>query len=285
MHLLPSQFPSRVFHIQLSHHTTTTMHGRNNRKRKPEIPVSSGDTNILIEDPPIPQPSANNIVDDSKVKQYLNRLEPSQADGSKPACTKIIVCLSEGDLITAEFEEMLKADFSVSSVSVSDPRPLCVDRFITIHGTLTQVLRCTIYLAFVLCAKLNNPIKVKPFTLKSQNYKVDVLLETCILDLDEMLKKFPQDSIDVCEYECNFGLHHATLLGDFSSLFNSLVFLFDKLSYSKYSSDAAIGMYDFIHVNESDILYTPTEDTKDLLEKNKQKILDTVYNASYIRED
>lgn len=250
------------------------------RKRRPESPSTSTVSDLLVfEDPDLPQPS-NIVVDPIKVKQYLQKLLVPE-DQNVASCIKLVMCDSETDYFTAEVQDELRQDFGISSVSISDKTPLNVDRIVTVYGNLKQTLGVAVYLAFLLNSKINNFAKVEPFTLKSQNYHLDVLVECTPLEMDRLATRFPSLAIDYSIYNLNRNLHTATLSGDFLSLFNSLVYLFLRYAYEEYSVDANIELLNIIGVHEGDNLAT-TDKEKQTKAQNQDRVLDFIYSHSYL---
>lgn len=250
------------------------------RKRRQDSPSTSTASELLVfEDSDIPQPS-NLVVEPAKVKQYLQKLQVPE-DQNVASCTKIVMCDSEIDYFNSDIQEELQRDFGISSFSISDKSPLNVDRIVTVYGTLQQTLSVAIYLAYLLNSKLNNFVQVEPFTLKSHNYHLDVLVEATPLEMDNLAARFPAQAIDYSNYNLNRNLHTATLSGDFLSLFNSLVYIFLRFSYHVYNVDANIKLLDVISVHEGDKLGN-TDDEKQKKSENQNRVLSFIYSQSYL---
>lgn len=250
------------------------------RKRRQDSPSTSTASELLVfEDSDLPQPS-NLVVEPAKVKQYLQKLQVPE-DQNVASCTKIVMCDSEIDYFTSDIQEELQRDFGISSFSISDKSPLNVDRIVTVYGTLQQTLSVAIYLAYLLNSKLNNFVQVEPFTLKSHNYHLDVLVEATPLEMDNLAARFPVQAIDYSIYNLNRNLHTATLSGDFLSLFNSLVYIFLRFSYNVYNVDANIKLLDVISVHEGDKLGN-TDDEKQKKSENQNRVLSFIYSQSYL---
>lgn len=251
------------------------------RKRRSDIPTSAPVSDQLVfEDPQFSQSSAN-VVDEAKVKQYIQKLQVAE-DQNVSSCIKVVVCNSEAAYFTSSVQEDLVKDFGIGSFSVSDKAPLNVDRIVTIYGDLQQVLRCVLYMAFLLNSNINNYVKAEPFTLKSQNYHVDVLVETSSLEMNKLATRFPAQAIDYSVYNLNRNLHLATLRGDFTSLFNSLVYIYLRFSYDEYSAQSSIKLLLVIGVHDGG-------DTGDLETKKQEKaetnnkVLQFIYSQSFLQ--
>lgn len=249
---------------------------RNFRKRRQDQAIQNqSSTGYLVDDKLLPSSVANNVAESTKVKQYLNRL--STADEKISSCIKIILCDSEAAELSSEELEVLQKDFEVESIYISECNPLSVDRILTLHGYLDCILRCAIYISFLVRSKANNILKIEPFTLKSQNYWIDALLETDDLSIAKLRNKLPENSLDICQYEKNSGLKLARFTGDFSSMFKSLTITFKSLNYRAYKSDEDIDILRIINVQDSESLHPRLEKEQQKFHENNSKILSFVY--------
>lgn len=219
------------------------------KRHQDSLATEKQSKNLVFEDPDLPAPS-NNVVDDVKVKQYIHKLTvPEDQNGA--ACMKIVMSNSECEWLSESLQEELQQEFGASSISVSARIPLNVDRIVTVYGDLQQTLSVVLFIAFVLNSRLNNVTKVEPFTLKSQNYRIDVLVECTSTEMSKLASRFPEHSLDYSEYNGNRNLHIATLSGDFLSLFNSLVYIYLRHSFSTYSLDSSIKFLNVIGVHDN----------------------------------
>lgn len=251
---------------------------RISRKRRPDspsLPETSG--NLIFEDPVLPPPS-NNVVDESKVKQYIHKLQVPD-DQNVSSCIKVVISDSEADYFSAAIQEQLQLEFGISSFSISDKTPLNVDRVITVYGSLKQTLSVVLFLAFVLNSNLNNYVQVEPFTLKSQNYHVDVLVECKDLEMDRLATRFPALAIDYSPYNLNLNLHTATLSGDLTSLFNSLIYIYLRFPYKTYAVDSNIKLLDIIRATDSDGVFRNAETKK---ANDNEQLLNFLYSKSFL---
>lgn len=233
-------FPAHTFYsISSTMSQNPRTAARMGRKRRPDLapmPESSG--NLIFEDPVIPEPT-NNVVDEAKVKQYINKLSLPD-DQNVSSCIKVVICDTESDYFTPEVQEQLQQDFGISSISISQKAPRSVDRIVTIHGNLKQALAAVLFIAFVLNSNINNIVKVEPFTLKLQNYHVDVLVESSEIQLDKHSSRFPNGAMDYGQFGLNRKLFLTTLSGDLSSVFNSLTYVFLRFPYKAYAVEPDI---------------------------------------------
>lgn len=233
----------------------------------------------MFEDPDLPQPS-NIVVEPDKVKQYLQKLLVPE-DQNVASCIKIVMCDSETDYFTGDVQEELRQEFGISSFSISDKAPLNVDRIVTVYGTLKQTLAVAVYIAFLLNSKINNFAQVEQFTLKSQNYHVDILVECTPLEMDRLATRFPSLAIDYSVYNLNRNLHTATLSGDFLSLFNSLVYIFLRFAYDEYNVDASVKLLNIIGAHDGDNLAN-TDNEKQTRAENQNRVLSFIYSHSHL---
>ncbi|GEQ66510.1 hypothetical protein JCM33374_g173 [Metschnikowia sp. JCM 33374] len=250
---------------------------RSFRKRKQEQANSDLDrSDKLVEDTPISRPSANNVAESSKVKQYLDRLNANSHE-KHSACIKIVLCDSEAEKLDLKEQETLQEQFKVESINLSESTPLSVDRIVTIHGELADISRCAVYISFLMRSNANNILKTEAYTLKSQNYQLNVLVEADDLSVINIVRGSVQNSIDMSQYERNIGLQLVNLNGDFSSIFKNLIFIFKSFVYKKYASDDDIEILPIINVHDGESLHTQSRP-----DKNNISILNFVYKVSHL---
>lgn len=235
---------------------------------------------LILENRPSVNTLADNVVDKTKVKQYLHKLTLKQEENPS-SCIKCVLSNTESKKLTPELQDELQKEFGISSVTVSDENPFTVDQIVTLHGNLSQVLGAVLYLSFWLTSEVNNVVKAESFTLKSSNYHIDILIEASLLQMEALARKFPLLSIDYSSYESNGKLHIATLSGDLTSLFNSLVYVFLRFAYQVYLSDP-VEQWSIIGAHDGDKLFQPTDANKEKLAKNKNDVLLFIYTQSFL---
>ncbi|OVF11373.1 hypothetical protein A9F13_01g08800 [Clavispora lusitaniae] len=236
---------------------------------------------LLLENPKPPSSSTENVVDEAKVKQYLQKLSLPQEENPS-ACIKFVISVSESRKFTPELQDEWQKLFDISSISISEENPFSVDQIVTLHGNLRQVSCAALFFSFFLCSKVNNIVKTEPFTLKSSNYHLDVLIEASPLQMEKLASKFPAQSMDYSAYDNNLNLHMATLHGDFTSLFNSIVFIFQRFRYDKYLS-ANVEQYPITRAHDGDKLFQREEVNKEVLARNKNDLLQYIYTQAYLQ--
>lgn len=252
------------------------------RKRKAEIESESPPSGFLsLEDPPADEARVGNVVDRSKVIQYLNKL--SIKDGENPSlCIKIVACDLEAELITQGLQEQIQKEFHLSSISISEKKPHTVERIITLHGELAETLRATLFLSFLLVSDFNNLLKVQNFTLKSANYRVNVLVEISKINMIELAKKFPKGSMDADVFEKNINLHIVELSGMFTSMFNSLTYIFGRYAYNEYIDDSKIELQQYIASHDGDYLRERSDDFSEEIAKNREELLKYIFTNTFL---
>lgn len=256
---------------------------KGSRKRRQDSPaLSTEDSSFLLLDNPAPiQPGSSNVVERAKVVQYLRKVS-SQETNNPSACIKIVISDLESPFLSQDVQNTLVTDFEVESVSISSTTHQSVERIVSIYGNLVECLRCALFIAFVLNAEANNVTKTEAYTLKSQNYHIDVLLEVGDLDMERLSKKFPQNSMDFGAFERNWGLQLVTLSGDFVSIFNSLFYIYSRHAYSKYASNSEIQLLPIIGIHDGDDLYERGEANAQAMSNNKNNVLNFVYSKTFL---
>ena len=100
--------------------------------------------------------------------------------------------------------------------------------------------------------------------------------------MEKLASKFPAQSMDYSAYDNNLNLHMATLHGDFTSLFNSIVFIFQRFRYDKYLS-ANVEQYPITRAHDGDKLFQREEVNKEVLARNKNDLLQYIYTQAYLQ--
>lgn len=253
---------------------------QNPRKRRQESPAPYAEQSgtLLLTNPETIQ-TTDNVVDEAKVKTYLNKLSISEEAGS--TCIKILVCNSEAQLLAPQIDA-IQADFEAATIAISDSAPLSVDRIVTIYGTLKQALCVALYVSFLLTSDFNNVVKNEAYTLKSLNYKLDVLVEGHELALRKLESTFP--SIEYALYDQNPKLWLVSLRGDFSSLIKYLAYIALNFPFDRYVADSNIEHLSVIGVHDGDYLYQRQDENVDILANNTKNVLQHIFTKAYLEE-
>lgn len=249
------------------------MHARKNarssRKRALDSPGPRNESGLLHSagDALPPQQSAENIVAEAKVKEYLARHTATEkdAESDEKFLVKTVVCDTEAAALDLATLDALKSAFLVN-VSISGKQGLSIDRIVTVDGQLTSCIRCALYIAFLLASKVNNVLKRDAFTLKLANYNVDLLVEASGTQLDRTLVQLKD--VDSAPFQNNADLHVATLRGDFTSLFQTICKLVHRHPLTMYTTDEAIELLPSVRIHDADFMYPRT--TEDQREKLSQ---------------
>ncbi|OBA23950.1 hypothetical protein METBIDRAFT_10152 [Metschnikowia bicuspidata var. bicuspidata NRRL YB-4993] len=257
--------------------------GGNFRKRKLEkIKFCLTLLGNLVDDFQLRKSVPNNVVESSKVKQYLNRIEEGDS-GQRPACIKMILCDSEADILTPAAQDLLRNDFNVESIYISEASSLSVDRIVTLHGRLSCVSRCALYISFMMNSGANNILKIEPFTLKSQNYQLCVLIEVDDQTIGAVFDDFTSGFIDWSQYERNSGLKIMKLRGDFLSLYKTLCSIFGRFLYQRYISDDRIVTLPVINLHDGDSLKVRSDKDNQKCDEENSNVLKLIYQTSYLK--
>lgn len=247
------------------------MHSRNNprghRKRPNEQTVSENIDGLLsTHGDTLPQSQSGNVVEEDKVKQYLNRLKSEFQRESD--CIKILVCDSEAIEIATIQDSLLK-DFEIILINVSEKNGLSIDRIVSIYGPLRECARCALFISFILNSKVNNIVKRDTFTLKLTNYSMDILVEGT---QTQSLEWRASCKADIAEFQNNINLYLVTLSGDFLSMFTSICLLIHNHPYQAYMEEDAIELLPSVRIHDMDFMYTPSMEDSRLLGGNKEII-------------
>lgn len=250
------------------------------RKRKIEPHSSSkvAEQPLLLENPTLPDPILS-IVDRNKVTSYLQKLLPVRNVEKESCYVKMLMGNSEAQLVSNSFKERLISDYQIESIFLSDSSPFSIDRIITLHGKLENVLAAVVFLGYVLTAELNNLLKSQSYTLKSQNYKINILVEAKEFELALYLEK--AGLIDFAPYNCNRNLNIVTLRGDLQHLMGEVQNLMTKFPFHFYKQDKDINVLPIIRLYDYDHLFKSPE-THSQLQLSKEEILKFIFTQKYL---
>lgn len=252
------------------------MHSRNNargHRKRPNENSTSGSTDSLLTTygDSLPQSQSGNVVEEDKVKQYLNRLKTDIQKESD--CVKLLVCDSEA-LEIAKLQESLPKDFEINLISVSEKKGLSIDRIVSIYGPLRECVRCALFISFVLNSRVNNIVKRDTFTLKLANYSVDILVEGTHT---QSLKWKTSCKIDTAQFQNHANLYLVALRGDFLAIFNSMCLLINSHPYNVYLEEDAVELLPSVRIHDMDFMFSQSMEDARLLGGNKE-ILKSLFN-------
>lgn len=233
---------------------------------------------MLLENPTLPDP-IHSIVDLKKVISYLQKLLPIK-NVEKEACyVKMLMGNSEAQILTESLKEQLISEFQLESIFLSDSNPFSIDRIITLYGKLENILAAVVFLGYVITAELNNVLKSQSYTLKSQNYKINILVEAKEFELVLYLEK--AGLIDFAPYDCNRNLNIVTLRGDLQHLMGEVQDLMTKFPFDFYKQDKDIKVLPIIRLYDYDHLFKSPETHNQLLQ-SKEEILKFIFTQKYL---
>lgn len=243
--------------------------------------------------------SQDNVPDDSKVVNSIKKLGVKIAVKDKQKQLNIIILLSttEADYFESMEDELstyLKQNMDVSGIAISKPATGSVDRFFFIYGDIISISRAAVYITFILNAKINNFIPNESYTLKSPNYKVNLLLEgsyddpKSYSDINKAADNCGLREFDISSpytYNSNDDLISIRLKGDFNALFNFFLLSVDKSSAqgkNKYTDNSKINQSKVINVFDNAGLFQEQEKNKGVLDNQVNNVLEYIYSRSFL---
>lgn len=282
------------------------------RKRRrnfsPSTSSYSNDGLLALDDPKPKSQSTtriggqDNVPDDNKVVNNLNKLgtKISVNEKQKQMNIKLLVCMSEAEYFESREDDIskyLKESFGISGIAISKPVDGVIDRIFFIYGDIISVSRAAVYVGFVLNARLNNLIPSESYTLKSPNYKINVLHEGSYNDIklysgiNKMADNCGLREFDISSpfnYNNNPHLISIRLKGDFSALFNFLMLTIDaSLSSTEtridYNDHSKINQTRTVDVFDNAGLFQVQDINKGVLDKNVNNVLEYVYSKSFLK--
>lgn len=257
--------------------------GSNGRKRRYENGDSGSgsrtdDGPLLLDDPVMPD-TKEMTVDKDKVFTFLKKIAGDSERVSENRCLRLVVLDSEAIYLNTDMQEEIHHHLGTSTISISDPSPYSIDRIITIYGNSNQVACAGVFIGYVLTSDFNNLLKKEPFTLKSQNYKVDVLMEVDDYELDDFVNKNGLSYFDHAEYDNNIDLSLATVKGDLSYMFRCLLLVVETYPFKHIVSEKDINITPVINVHDGDYL-RPKPDVE-TTRKEKESLINHVYTQQF----
>lgn len=260
-----------------------TLRDHSSRKRKLNYRQTSDDRlkPLLLENPKIPDP-VDTVVEAGKVITYMKRIAGEAEEDTEAYCVRILIGNTESLRLNLDAQTFIASEFGLCSISLSDSSPYSIDRILTIRGTLKSLLTAAAFLSYKLSSDMNNVLKSEAFTLKSLNYKIDILVEAEELELDNFASKMSY--FDSSMYDCNRHLNHVTLKGDVQYIFNTVYQVTKRFPLKKYVQDTEIRSLPIIRLHDHDRLFKSTETEADLL-KSKEELLKFIYTAQHVNKN
>ncbi|CCE80187.1 Piso0_003289 [Millerozyma farinosa CBS 7064] len=215
---------------------------------------------------------------------------------SQQSQLKIILSISEAALFLQDNESLLKRmqdSFGISGWDISPLHLGSIEKALYLYGEVGSIAKAAVFVAYILKVKLNNYIPAESYTLKSPNYHLSVLMKGP--SDDDTLQKVVQSQADYCmlrdvdtTYPFGYNNHSDQLLitikGDFSSLYNFLLFLLDYFIFSLHSNTLDENEYtpvQIITAHDNAALYHIQEANEGKVSKSLNILLDHAYSKQH----
>lgn len=250
------------------------------KRRNDDQPEQSSDSPLLLENPVVSN-TERSVVEPDKVKTYLQKLILEKKSDEKSTHVKILLGNSESQIFTAEFKNVLMNNFHLDSITLSDSSPFSVDRIITLYGEQPFLLAATAFIGFTLSAELNNVLRQESFTLRSQNYKIDILVEAREFEL--VLFSEGKALVDFAPYDFNRNLNVLNIQGDLQYLMNTVLEYSRRFSFQVYKQDTDIRILPTLRLHDYDHLFESSE-TEDQLRFSKEELLKFIYLKNVLND-
>lgn len=276
-------------YIVIRNHSHLPMHQRGgkasqsySRKRRNDDQHTDqfSDNPLLLENPVIPD-TVRSVVEPDKVKTYLQKLIPEKKSEEKSTHVKILLGNSESQIFTAEFKSELIENFHLDSITLSESSPFSIDRIVTLYGQQINLLAATAFIGFIVSAVSNNLLKHESFTLRSQNYKIDILLEAREFEL--VLFSEGKALVDFAPYDFNRNLNVVNIKGDLQYLMNTVSEYSRRFQFRVYKQDTDIKILSTIRLHDYDHLFESSE-TEDQLRVSKEELLKFIYLKNVLND-
>ncbi|ODV79994.1 uncharacterized protein CANTADRAFT_5673 [Suhomyces tanzawaensis NRRL Y-17324] len=247
---------------------------RYKRKRKRTAPVEEVGPKLRLESVKN-VPSHDEIPEDEKVANYLNKL---RKDVNSSTFLKLVVSSSEAEYFDAERVQYIKETFKIHDITVSPPVAGSIDRFISLVGTAQEIVRGALFVAFILNAKLNNFAKNQLYTLKSNNYRLSLLVPPSIPPAKAPSSVTTSITSSHHRNESEVLSLHA-ISGDFTGCFHALMGLAEVMAKANYLEDAKITHLRLFGNTTDPNFFQRSETKESVLVKNKSRLLEFVGEA------
>lgn len=229
------------------------------------------------------------IVDDIKAVNSIKRLEIKNLGNENRRNYSIDLIISVTEALYIESNDKListlKDTFEISDISISKQTVNLTDKILSIYGNIQSICRASLYAAFHLNTKLNNIVKNELYTLKSLNYKLDILIH----NIDPMfvhnaVERNEVLHVDVAEgYNGNFSLIELLVKGDFHALF---IFLAELASHesteASFINESRLKQIGTIINQDDNALHKRQDVNKDVLSKQAKKAVNYIYSKSFL---
>lgn len=234
-------------------------------------------------------------LNESKVINSLNKFVSKSDIKSitQQSQLRIILSISEAALFLQDNELLLKRmqdSFGISGWGISPLHLGSIEQALYLYGEIGSIGKAAVFVAYILKVKLNNYISAESYTLKSPNYHLSVLMNGP--SDDDTLQKVIQLQADYCmlrdvDTTYLFGYNNRsdqlliTIKGDFSSLYNFLLFLLDYFISSLNSNtfyEDEFTPVKIITAHDDAALYHVQEANEGKLLKSLDILLDNAYS-------
>lgn len=275
------------------------------RKRRREVshspPPNPEEGLLALENPTVGNTTkGKDIIPDDRVISYIKKIGANIKGSSskKTESLTLVLSTSESEYFRSEEVPLLqymKENLEVDDISLSKPTLGNLDQFMTIYGNSIAVAMASVFVAFILNAKLNNLLSKESYTLKSPNYQLRFLFPC-----NEKNKSKEGELENIAEYyslrDFDTTLPYRyfytdmdliRIRGDFNSVLHFFVVALDRnttaLERDRIQPQVEQPMY--IDVIDKAKLYGPQKINDDILEKSYRDNLAYIYSSSSLKNE
>lgn len=253
----------------------------NRKRRRNHVPaLFSSDLNLEIENRN-QAPANEHIPDDERVFRLLDKVTLA-TPSSYTSPTTLVFTVTASERIYLESQEipaLLREKLGIIDFEIAQQAVGSIESLAIAYGNRSAVVKTAVYLSFCLCAKIKDVARWSTHTLKSLNFKLQLLVprihETVI---NEIATTSELTSVDVCfntaHYCASAELQCLQIRSDIHSM---VVFLVKLLELEQF--EIPLQMKDFttkslFAVMNEPALYIRSPSLKKTISDSKQSILE-----------
>ncbi|KAG7193664.1 uncharacterized protein KQ657_000349 [Scheffersomyces spartinae] len=230
-----------------SYRPTTSL---NRKRRRPHSPYISNELKLELENHHHPQPNEL-IPDDDRVFRLLNKLISLSSSSNSSSPTTLVFVLSASERLYLESEQIstiLRDRFGLSGLEMASQSPGSIETLAMAYGNTAAVVSSAVYISFCLCAKIKDVSRWSTYTLKSLNFKLQLIIPKVINDsvLDALSRSSELTSMDSCSTTLHHCVHtEVQAIQIRSDLHSMMVFLSKLLELDQFKLVSPLQLKDF----------------------------------------
>ncbi|KAI5962567.1 uncharacterized protein KGF55_003643 [Candida pseudojiufengensis] len=219
-------------------------------------------------------------VDDAKVISFLSKLQSKLTLSYSNELTHVTLILSKMESRLLQEDQTLKQSmvehFKIKDLVFTEgTNEGSIDSLVTIYGTPFAMSKASTFLIYKINSQINN-LNQEPFTLKSSNYKIHLLVENA----SQVYNIKYIDNLSISYGES--GLYNIFIQGDLTSIFNFMLHLTERKWNEVKLEDVPLNATFGIHLDSA--LKNISEQNLKIKSRSESKLLKYLYPSSKLKQ-